>query len=46
MRLHNLLIKFSQMGNIFREIFDVKVLNAIYPMVDTSRQYGSLENAD
>ena len=29
MRLHMLLIKLSQM---FIEIFDVKVLNAIYPM--------------
>ena len=37
MRLHKLLIELSQMGSIFIEIFDVKVLNAIYP---DSRQYG------
>ena len=31
MRLHKLFIKWSQMTSIFIEIFDVKVLNAIYP---------------
>ena len=32
-RLHKLLIKLSQTGSIFIEIFDVNVLNAIYPMI-------------
>ena len=40
MKLHKLLIKLSQMGSIFIEIFDAKVLNAIYPMVYISRLYG------
>ena len=31
MKLHTLLVKLSQMGSIFKEIFDVKVLNVIYP---------------
>ena len=30
------------MDSIFIEIFDVKVLYAIYPMVDISKQYGIL----
>ena len=34
-------MKLSQMGSIFIEIFDVKVLNAIYPKVYISRQYGN-----
>ena len=42
MRLHKILNKSSQMGSIFIEIFDVKVLYAIYPMVYISRQYGKL----
>ena len=29
MRFHKLLIKLSQMGSLFIEIFDVKVLDAI-----------------
>ena len=38
MRLHKLYMKLSHMGSIFREIFDVKVLYAIYPMVYTVYQ--------
>ena len=30
------------MGSTFMEIFDVKVLYAIYPMVHISREYGNL----
>ena len=41
MRLYKLLIKLSQMGSIFIEIFDVEVLNSIYPMVYISKKYGS-----
>ena len=33
MRLHNILIKLPQMGSMFIELFDIKVLNAIYHMV-------------
>ena len=40
MRLHELLIKLSQIGSIFMEIFDAEVLNAICPMVYISKQYG------
>ena len=39
MRLQKLLIKLSQMGSIFIENLDVKVLNAIYPYI--SKQYGT-----
>ena len=44
MRLHKLLIKLSQMGSLFIEIFDFKVLYAIYPMAYISRQYGKYTN--
>ena len=33
-------MKLSNMGNIFIEIFDIKVLYAIHPIVYISRQYG------
>ena len=33
MRFHKLFIRMSQMGSILIEIFDVKVLNEIYPIV-------------
>ena len=39
MRLHKLLIKCIQMGNIFIEIFDVKVLNAIYTIYQGNTVY-------
>ena len=37
-------IKLSQMGSIFIEIFDIKVLNSIYPMIYISRKYGTNRN--
>ena len=40
MRFHTLKIKLSHMGSIFIEIFDAKVLYAIYPIIYISRQYG------
>ena len=40
MRLYKLSVKLFQMDSIFIEIFDFKVLNAIYPMVYISMQYG------
>ena len=40
MRLAKLYVKSPQMGGLFIETFDVKVLYAIYPMAYVSRQYG------
>ena len=40
MRSHKLYMKFSHIG-IFIEIFDAKVLYAIYPMAYISRQHGT-----
>ena len=43
MRLHKIYMKLSHMDSIFIEIFDVKVLYAIYLLVCISRQYGKLK---
>ena len=46
MRFHKLFIRMSQMGSILIEIFDVKVLNEIYPLayiyiyIHISEKYG------